>query len=75
MTDVYRRAVQELKLERAPERERDRLAVYILSVGNTLDDTHRMLDRVVRMYRRAATLDAFPLTANAASDFKSRSDI
>ena len=76
MTDVYKRAVQELKLDRAPARERDRLAVYILSVGNTLDDPHRMLDRAVRMYRRAATLDGFPFTTtNASSDFESRSDI
>ena len=44
MTDVYKRAVQELDLSRAPAHERDRLAVYILSIGK-LDDPHRMLLR------------------------------
>jgi hypothetical protein len=53
MTDVYKRAVQELDLSRAPAHERDRLAVYILSIGK-LDDPHRMLDRAVRMYHRLA---------------------
>ena len=37
MTAVYERAVQELNLERAPGHERDRLAVYVLSIGNIQD--------------------------------------
>ena len=51
MTAVYERAVQELNLERAPGYERDRLAVYVLSIGN-IQDPNRMLDRAVRMYHR-----------------------
>ena len=56
MTAVYERAVQELNLERAPGHERDRLAVYVLSIGN-IQDPNRMLDRAVRMYHRVARLD------------------
>ena len=59
MTAVYERAVQELNLERAPGHERDRLAVYVLSIGN-IQDPNRMLDRAVRMYHRVATLDGPP---------------
>jgi hypothetical protein len=71
MTAVYNRAVQELKLERAPTHERDRLAVYILPIGNTLHDPNRMLDRAVRMYHRTAKLDGLPFTtANASSAFE-----
>jgi hypothetical protein len=62
MTDVYRRAVQELKLDRAPAQERDRLAIYIFSIGNTLDNPHRMLDRAVRMYLRTAPLDGLSIS-------------
>ena len=47
MTAVYERAVQELNLERAPGHERDRLAVYVLSIGN-IQDPNQMLDRAVR---------------------------
>ena len=39
MTDVYKRAVQELDLSRAPAHERDRLAVYILSTENSTTRT------------------------------------
>ena len=45
MTDVYRRAVHELKLDGAPKKERDRLAVYFFAVGSSVDDPHRMRDR------------------------------
>ena len=47
-------------LERAPVHERDRLAVYILSIGNILQDPSRMLDRAVRMYHRVTRLDGPP---------------
>ena len=71
MTDVDRRAVQERKLDRAPTCERDRLAVYILSLGNSLDDPHRMLDRVVRMHRRVAPREGeSSFTANASTTFE-----
>jgi hypothetical protein len=56
MTAVYERAVQELNLERSPGHERDRLALYVLSIGN-IQDPNRMLDRAVRMYHRVARLD------------------
>ena len=56
MTAVYERAVQELNLERGPGHERDRLAAYVLSIGN-IQDPNRMLDRAVRMYHRVARLD------------------
>ena len=59
LTAVYDRAVQELNLERAPGHERDRLAVYVLSIGN-IQDPNRMLDRAVRMYHRVAMLDGPP---------------
>ncbi len=69
MTAVYERAVQELNLERAPGYERDRLAVYVLSIGN-IQDPNRMLDRAVRMYHRVATLDGPPSVVNASSAFE-----
>jgi hypothetical protein len=68
MTDVYRRAVHELKLDGAPKKERDRLAVYIFAVGSSVDDPHRMLDRAMRMYHRVATVHDLPVaTGNASS--------
>ena len=57
MTDVYKRAVQELKLDHASAHQHDRLAAYILSIGNTLDDPHRMLDRAVRMHQRVELME------------------
>jgi hypothetical protein len=53
MTTVYELAVKELKLQRAPNRECERLAICILSVGNTYTDTHQLLDKSVRLYLRA----------------------
>ena len=54
MSAVYRNAVKELGLEKADSCERDRLALYILSIGKSVKDENRMLDRVVRMYQRSA---------------------
>jgi hypothetical protein len=74
MTDVYRRAVHELKLDGAPKKERDRLAVYIFAIGS-VDDPHRMLDRAVRMYHRAATVHDLPEVWNTPKNAESNFEV
>lgn len=69
MTNVYERALQELKLGHASQHERDRLAVYILAVGTVLKDPNRMLDRAVRMYHRTGRLNGPLFGAVASCDF------
>jgi hypothetical protein len=54
MAAVYTNAVKELGLEKADSCERDRLALYILSIGKSLENANRLLDRAVRMYQRGA---------------------
>jgi|SRR5690242_3522140 hypothetical protein len=54
MAAVYRNAVKELGLQKADSCERDRLALYILSIGKSFEDANRLLDRAVRMYQRGA---------------------
>ena len=56
MTAVYKRAVQELKIECASVVTHERLARCILSNGNTTSDPHRLLDRSIRLYLRSATM-------------------
>ena len=57
MTAVYKRAVQELKIERASVVKHERLARCILSIGNTISDPHRLLDQSIRLYLRSATIN------------------
>jgi hypothetical protein len=57
MTAVYKRAVQELKIERASVVKHERLARCILSIGNTTSDPHCLLDRSIRLYLRSATMN------------------
>jgi hypothetical protein len=54
MSAVYKRAVKKLGLQGADSCERDRLAIYILSISNSVKDANQMLDRAVRMYQRDA---------------------
>jgi hypothetical protein len=56
MTAVYKRAVQELKIERASVFTHERLARCILSIGNTHTDPHRLLDQSIRLYLRSPTM-------------------
>jgi hypothetical protein len=58
MAAVYKLAVKELKLERASIEEHERLAVCILSIGNTYDDPHRLLDKTIRLYVRSPRLNS-----------------
>lgn len=53
MTAVYKSAVKELKLQSASAIEHERLATCILSIGNSYSDTHRLLEKSVRLYIRA----------------------
>lgn len=55
MTTVLQRAAQELNLARAPAAEKERLAVCILSIGNTYTDVNRLLEKSVRIYLRSRT--------------------
>jgi hypothetical protein len=55
MITVYKRAVQELKIERASVFTHERLARCILSIGNTHTDPHRLLDQSIRLYLRSPT--------------------
>lgn len=55
MTTVYKRAIQELKIERASVVEHERLASCILSIGNTFTDPHRLLDQSIRLYLRSSS--------------------
>ena len=57
MTAVYKRAVQELKIERASVVTHERLARCILSIGNTTNDPHRLLDQSIRLYLRSPTMN------------------
>ncbi len=52
MTIVLKRAAKELNLAALPPAEKERLAVCILSVGNTYDDVNRLLEKSVRLYLR-----------------------
>lgn len=52
MTAVYKRAVQELKLQRASTAEHERLVICILSLGLTYDDPHRLPEKAVRNFLR-----------------------
>ncbi len=52
MTVVLERAAKELNLAASPPAEKERLAVCILSVGNTYDDVNRLLEKSVRLYLR-----------------------
>jgi hypothetical protein len=52
MTIVLERAAKELNLAGSPPAEKERLAVCILSVGNTYDDVNRLLEKSVRLYLR-----------------------
>ena len=72
MAAVYASAVKELGLEKADSGERDRLAVYILSICNSFKDPNQMLDRAVRMYQRDAPYIGHRLGLGAAlaSQFK-----
>ena len=60
MTIVLERATKELNLAGSPPAEKERLAVCILSVGNTYDDVNRLLEKSVRLYLRARTSAASP---------------
>lgn len=53
MTVVLERAAKELNLAGLPASEKERLAVCILSVGNTYADVNRLLEKSVRLYLRA----------------------
>ncbi|CCB63531.1 MULTISPECIES: hypothetical protein [unclassified Hyphomicrobium] len=55
MTIVLERAAKELNLAGLPSSEKERLAVCILSVGNTYTDVNRLLEKSVRIYLRART--------------------
>lgn len=55
MTIVLERAAKELNLAGLPASEKERLAVCILSVGNTYTDVNRLLEKSVRLYLRART--------------------
>lgn len=56
MTAVYKRVVQELKMEHASIIERERLARCVLSIGNTYADPHRLQGQSVRLYLRHLTM-------------------
>jgi hypothetical protein len=56
MTAVYKRVVQELKIEHASTIERERLARCVLSIGNTYANPHRLHDQSVRLYLRHPTM-------------------
>lgn len=56
MTTVYKRAVQELKIERASIVEHERLASCVLSIGNTYTDPDRLLDESIRLYLRSFSM-------------------
>ncbi len=58
MTIVLERAAKELNLAGLPPTEKERLAVCILSVGNTYDDVNRLLEKSVRLYLRGRSVDA-----------------
>ena len=60
MAIVLERATKELNLAGSPPAEKERLAVCILSVGNTYDDVNRLLEKSVRLYLRARTFAASP---------------
>lgn len=53
MTVVLERAAKELNLAGLPASEKERLAVCILSIGNTYADVNRLLEKSVRLYLRA----------------------
>jgi hypothetical protein len=57
MTTVLERAAKELNLAGLPPSEKERLAVCILSVGNTYSDVNRLLEKSVRLYLRAWSAD------------------
>lgn len=57
MDAVYKRIIQELKMEHASIVERERLANCILDFGNITNDLHRLLDRSVRLYLRSAAMN------------------
>jgi hypothetical protein len=52
MTAVLERASRELGLASLPASEKERLAVCILSIGNTYKDVNRLLEKSVRLYLR-----------------------
>lgn len=58
MTIVLERASKELGLAGLPASEKERLAVCILSVGNTYKDINRLLEKSVRLYLRARAASA-----------------
>lgn len=56
MTIVLERAAKELNLAGLPPAEKERLAICILSVGNTYDDVNRLLEKSVRLYLRGRSV-------------------
>jgi hypothetical protein len=66
-------AVQELKIEHASVVTHERLARCILSIGNTTNDLHRLLDQSIRLYLRSATMNRRSrMFINAAHDRRIR---
>jgi hypothetical protein len=60
MTIVLERAAKELHLAGSPPAEKERLAVCILSVGNTYSDVNRLLEKSVRLYLRTQSSNNSP---------------
>jgi hypothetical protein len=60
MTIVLERAAKELHLASSPPAEKERLAVCILSVGNTYSDVNRLLEKSVRLYLRTQSSNNSP---------------
>lgn len=65
MTIVLERAAKELNLAGAPISEKERLAICILSVGNTYSDVNRLLEKSVRIYLRARPASVKPRQQHA----------
>jgi hypothetical protein len=70
MTIVLERACKELRLSGLPASEKERLAVCILSVGNTYQDVNRLLEKSIRLYlrgRRSAIQSTRPQTGELSA--------